>query len=178
MLEIDYPTAKAAASSTKEIVDVLCKVRNLKKNFLFTGSIPTRAQKTITICFTKDFSDPSGNLTTRCKTFAPNPTTKKLQKFQLALGNDAAIRDAAMRSLAAFMRAVTKKSAEPLLTSVAADKLKMAKVEEYYDQFIVDHPFDDGKKKVEPSAATKAPPSQAKQNKTAREGPSAADMRL
>lgn len=54
-----------------------------------------------------------------------------------------------MRSLAAFMRAVTKQIAIPLLPLVAEDKLKMAKIEENYDQFIVEFPFDDGKKKVE-----------------------------
>lgn len=45
-----------------------------------------------------------------------------------------------MKSLAAFMRAVTKQGAMPLLSSVSADKLKMAKVEGYYEQFIADHP--------------------------------------
>lgn len=61
-----------------------------------------------------------------------------------------------MRSLAAFMRAVTKQIATPLLATVAEDKLKMAKIEENYDQFIVEHPFDDGKKKTEPKAQAPA----------------------
>lgn len=49
-----------------------------------------------------------------------------------------------MRSLAAFMRAVSKKIALPLLGNVANDKLKMAKVDENYEQFIAEYPFDDG----------------------------------
>jgi hypothetical protein len=58
-----------------------------------------------------------------------------------------------MKSLAAFMRAVSKQIATPLLATVADDKLKMAKIEENYDQFIIDHPFDDGKKKTETRSA-------------------------
>lgn len=65
----------------------------------------------------------------------------------MALGSDVNCREAAIRSLAAFMRAVTKQMATPLLSTVAEDKLKMAKIEENYDQFIVEHPFDDGTKK-------------------------------
>ena len=45
------------------------------------------------------------------------------------------------------MRAVTKQTAAPLLSAVANDKLKMAKVDAYYEQFIIDHPPDDGTKK-------------------------------
>lgn len=52
-----------------------------------------------------------------------------------------------MRSLAAFMRAVSKKVAMPLLSSVADDKLKMAKIEENYNNFIEEFPFDDGTQK-------------------------------
>jgi hypothetical protein len=47
-----------------------------------------------------------------------------------------------MKSLGAFMRAVSKPLAAPLMTSVAADKLKMAKVEEYYEKFIAEYPND------------------------------------
>lgn len=61
-----------------------------------------------------------------------------------------------MRSLAAFMRAVTKQTALPLLSSVADDKLKMAKIEENYEQFVAEYPFDDGKKKVETASASAA----------------------
>ena len=53
-----------------------------------------------------------------------------------------------MKALGAFMRAVSKQAAEPLLSAVAEDKLKMAKVEAFYEQFIIDHPRDDGTKKV------------------------------
>ncbi|KAI6191233.1 Cytoskeleton-associated protein 5 [Aphelenchoides bicaudatus] len=88
------------------------------------------------------------------------PATKEVvdQICKLAMGSDPNCRDASMRSLAAFMRAVTKQMATPLLSIVAEDKLKMAKIEENYDQFIVDHPFDDGKKKVETAAARFATP--------------------
>jgi hypothetical protein len=70
-----------------------------------------------------------------------------------------------MRSLAAFIRAVTKQVAMPLLSAVAEDKLKMAKIEENYDQFIVEYPFDDGKKKVE-AASTNATNSSAPEQQT------------
>jgi hypothetical protein len=62
-----------------------------------------------------------------------------------------------MRSLAAFMRAVSKKIALPLLGTVANDKLKMAKVDENYDQFIAEYPFDDGtpKQAARPVSAQK-----------------------
>lgn len=58
------------------------------------------------------------------------------------MGSDPAIRDVAMKSLAAFMRAVSKPLAAPLLISVAGDKLKMAKVEEYYEKFVAEFPSD------------------------------------
>jgi hypothetical protein len=74
------------------------------------------------------------------------------QLCKLALMNDVACREAAMRALAAFMRAVTKNIALPLLVPIAADKLKMEKIEENYEQFIVEYPFDDGTKKVEANA--------------------------
>ncbi|KAI6210669.1 Protein kinase domain-containing protein [Aphelenchoides besseyi] len=61
---------------------------------------------------------------------------------KLALGSDANCRDAAMKSLAAFLRAVGKQAGASLLSSVAEDKLKMAKVDEYYDQYIKDFPSD------------------------------------
>lgn len=81
-----------------------------------------------------------------------------------------------MRSLAAFMRAVTKQIATPLLSIVAEDKLKMAKIEENYDQFIVEYPFDDGKKKAEAASASNtnsSAPEQPASNK-----PEAVDSRL
>lgn len=62
------------------------------------------------------------------------------------------------------MRAVTKQIATPLLSAVAEDKLKMAKVDEYYDQFIVDHPFDDGKKKVAETPAASLPTATSQSN--------------
>lgn len=58
------------------------------------------------------------------------------------MGSDPAIRDVAMKALGAFMRAVSKPLAAPLLTAVAADKLKMAKVEEYYEKFFAEFPSD------------------------------------
>lgn len=47
------------------------------------------------------------------------------------------------------MRAVTKPTATPLMSTVSDDKLKIAKIEEYYEQFIVEFPFDNGMKKTE-----------------------------
>jgi hypothetical protein len=76
-----------------------------------------------------------------------------------------------MKALAAFMRAVTKQVATPLMVEVAKDKLKMAKIEEYYEQFIVDYPFDDGTKKKEVADAPKmADGEQATTTETAEKG--------
>lgn len=58
----------------------------------------------------------------------------------MALGSDATCREAAIKALAAFMRAVGKPGAMPLLVAVAGDKLKMAKLEEQYEQFIKEQP--------------------------------------
>ncbi|KAI6232150.1 Cytoskeleton-associated protein 5 [Aphelenchoides besseyi] len=65
------------------------------------------------------------------------PTTKEIveELCKLALGSDATCRDGAMKSLAAFLRAVGKQNGMSLLGSVAEDKLKMAKVDEYFEQF-------------------------------------------
>lgn len=60
-----------------------------------------------------------------------------------------------MRALAAFMRAVSKKVAMPLLAPVADDKLKMAKIEENYNNFIEEFPFDDGTQKQAPKTLAK-----------------------
>jgi hypothetical protein len=49
-----------------------------------------------------------------------------------------------MKSIAAFMRAVSKQNAGPSLTALSDDKLKMLKVEEYYERFNADFPFNDG----------------------------------
>ncbi|KAI6205854.1 hypothetical protein M3Y94_00839700 [Aphelenchoides besseyi] len=62
-----------------------------------------------------------------------------------------------MKSLAAFLRAVGKQAGASLLSSVAEDKLKMAKVDEYYDQYIKDFPPDP----VTKPEATQPPPKSA-----------------
>ncbi|CAD5225774.1 unnamed protein product [Bursaphelenchus xylophilus] len=79
---------------------------------------------------------------------------------KLALGSDPALRDAAMQALAAFMRAIGKQIAAPLLETVAQDKLKMNKVEEYYENFIVEFPPQQAPPK--PAAQQKAAPEAAK----------------
>lgn len=60
----------------------------------------------------------------------------------MALGADTACREASMKALAAFMRAVGKPMASPLLAIVAVDKLKMFKIEEYYENFTAEFPND------------------------------------
>ncbi|KAI6243739.1 HEAT repeat protein [Aphelenchoides fujianensis] len=61
---------------------------------------------------------------------------------KLALGSDANCREAAMKSLAAFLRAVGKEAGSPLLSTVAEDPLKMAKINAFFEQFIADFPAD------------------------------------
>lgn len=73
------------------------------------------------------------------------------------MGSDVGCREASMRSLAAFMRAVSKKVALPLLSAVADDKLKMAKIEENYNGFIEEYPFDDGSQKQQAPTKQAAP---------------------
>jgi hypothetical protein len=77
------------------------------------------------------------------------------QLCEMALIGDAACREAATRSLSAFMRALTKKVARPLLAPVAVDKLKMEKIEEQYEQFIAEYPLDDGLKNFTESNPSK-----------------------
>lgn len=72
---------------------------------------------------------------------------------KLALGSDAACRDIAMQGLAAFMRAVGKPVALPLIQTVQVDKLKFAKVEEYHAQFIIEFPPVNSAAPAKPAAA-------------------------
>ncbi|KAI6217477.1 hypothetical protein M3Y99_01765500 [Aphelenchoides fujianensis] len=62
---------------------------------------------------------------------------------ELALGSDANCREAAMKSLAAFLHAVGRQAGMPLIQTVADDKLKMAKVDEYFEQFANEVPKEE-----------------------------------
>ncbi|CAD5229231.1 unnamed protein product [Bursaphelenchus okinawaensis] len=81
---------------------------------------------------------------------------------KMALGSDAMCRDAAMQALAAFMRAVGQQASLPLLSSIQGDKLKMAKVEEYYEQFVQEYPTV--------TSAAAAPAAKAPEKKVVRPG--------